>query len=237
MTELREIICGAERIPVQVSFDRHRTLRLCVRPEGLVRVRAPLRTRPELIQAHVESKSAWILRHLERFRAMRQAARPLEFVSGEIHAFLGQGYELVVSQGERNAVRLTETSLEVTTRFPPRPDKVRTLLDAWYLSQARELFARVIRDMLPRFDALGVPRPAKLTVRAMTSRWGTCSLARAITLNRHLVRAPLSCVEYVVAHELSHLRHHGHDARFYGLLETVMPDWKARRKRLREVSI
>jgi predicted metal-dependent hydrolase len=71
----------------------------------------------------------------------------------------------------------------------------------------------------------------------MTSRWGTCSRAGAVTLNRHLVRAPLACVEYVVAHELCHLRHHSHDARFYGLLQTLMPDWKERKQRLRGVAI
>lgn len=237
MDDLLEISLGAKLLLVRVSFDRFRTLRLSVRPDGSVSVRAPRKTSKAFIQSHVQGRAEWIFRHLERFRGLQHAAQPLEYISGETHAFLGQGIELAVSQGERNAVRLTNETFEVTTRFPPQPDKVRALLEAWYLSQARELFARIIRDMQPRFDALGVPRPAKLTVRAMTSRWGTCSLARTITLNRHLVRAPLPCVEFVVAHELCHLRHHGHDARFYGLLETVMPDWKARRKRLREVAI
>ena len=237
MTEVHEIICGTERIPVEVSFDRHRSLRLCVRPEGTVCVRAPFRTSRQHIHAHVQGKAAWILRHLERFRTLRQTARPLAYVSGESLAFLGRDYTLEVRQDERNAVRLTEASMEVTTRFPPRPDTVRRLLDAWHLEQARELFSRLIREALPSFDALGVPRPARLKIRAMTSRWGTCSLARTITLNRHLLRAPLPCVEYVVAHELCHLRHHGHDAQFYGLLEAIMPDWKARRKRLRQVAL
>jgi len=82
-----------------------------------------------------------------------------------------------------------------------------------------------------------VPRPKLLKVRAMTTRWGTCSRAGVITLNRRLVEAPLSCVEYVAAHELCHLRHHGHDARFYGLLVLVLPDWKARRDALRRAPI
>jgi len=237
MSERHEIICGTERIPVEVSFDRHRSLRLCVRPEGTVCVRAPFRTSTQHIHAHVQRKAAWILRHLERFRALRQAARPLAYVSGETLAFLGRDYTLEVRQGERNAVRLSEECVEVTTRLAPRPDQVRRLLDAWHLEQAKELFSRLIREALPSLDAHGVPRPAQLKIRAMTSRWGTCSLARTITLNRHLVRAPLSCVEYVVAHELCHLRHHSHNAQFYGLLEAVMPDWKARRKRLRQVAI
>ena len=93
------------------------------------------------------------------------------------------------------------------------------------------------RELVPVVAAHGVPRPAQLKIRAMTSRWGTCSRSGSITLNRHLMRAPLTCVEYVVAHELCHLVHHGHDARFYGLLAAIMPDWKARRLRLRSVPI
>jgi predicted metal-dependent hydrolase len=238
MLELLEIAHGDQRILVQIRYDRFRTLRLSVRPEGTVIVRTPRRTSQAQIRSHVESKAAWILQHLERFRALREALpQPHAYLSGETHAYLGRGYILEARQAERNAVRLAEDCLVVTTVFPPSPAKVQKLLDAWYLEQARELFLRLIRELLPRLDALGVPRPARMKIRAMTTRWGTCSRSGTITLNRHLMRAPLPCVEYVVAHELCHLQHHGHDARFYGLLATIMPDWKARRKRLREVPI
>ncbi|OGR40628.1 MAG: hypothetical protein A2051_13095 [Desulfovibrionales bacterium GWA2_65_9] len=238
MLELLEITHAGQRILVQVRYDRFRTLRLSVRPEGTVLVRTPRRTSQAQIRSHVEGKAAWILQHLERFRALREAApQPHAYLSGEIHAYLGRSYILETRQAERNAVRLEEDCLVVTTVFPPNPEKVRKLLDAWQLEQARELFLRLMRELHPRLDALGVPRPAQLKIRAMTSRWGTCSRSGSITLNRHLMRAPLECVEYVVAHELCHLRHFGHDAHFYGLLERVLPDWKARRKRLRVVPI
>lgn len=238
MIELLEIAHEGQRILVQVRYDRFRTLRLSVRPEGTVIVRAPRRTSATQIRSHVESKAAWILQHLERFRILREATpQPHAYLSGETHAFLGRGCILEARQDARNAVRLEGDCLVVTTVFPPSPEKVQRLLDAWYLEQARELFLRLIRELLPGLDALGVPRPARMKIRAMTSRWGTCSRSGTITLNRHLMRAPLACVEYVVAHELCHLQHHGHDKRFYGLLASIMPDWKTRRKRLRGVPI
>ncbi|MDQ7833931.1 MAG: SprT family zinc-dependent metalloprotease [Humidesulfovibrio sp.] len=238
MLELLEITHAGQRILVQVRYDRFRTLRLSVRPEGTVLVRAPRRASQTQIRAHVETKAGWIIRHLERFRVLREAApQPLTYLSGETHAFLGREYTLEARQDERNAVRLEDGCLVVTTLFPPTPEKVRKLLDTWHLEQARELFHRFLRALQPQFDALNVPRPACLKIRAMTSRWGTCSRSGTITLNRHLTRAPLECVEYVVAHELCHLRHFGHDAHFYGLLERVVPDWKARRRRLRSVPL
>jgi len=230
-----EITASDERIPVELSFDRFRSLRISVRPEGVVRVRAPQGSSLNYVQEHVQAKADWIARHLERFRS-RTPVRCLAYVDGEAHAFLGREYRLDLRHGPgsgRRGVRLADDRLEVASAAPLEPERVRKMLDAWYLAQAREVFTLAIRELLPRFDALGVPRPTKLKVRAMTSRWGTCSRAGVITLNRHLVKASPPCVEFVVAHELCHLRHHGHDARFYGLLSAILPDWKERRARLR----
>jgi len=230
-----EIIADGERIPVELCFDRFRSLRISVRPEGVVRVRAPQGSSLVYVQEHVQAKAEWIARHLERFRS-RTPVRCLAYVDGEVHAFLGREYRLDLKSGCRTGprgVRLVDDRLEIASSTPLEPERVRKLLDAWYLKQAREVFTLAIRELLPRFDALGVPRPTQLKVRAMTSRWGTCSRAGVITLNRHLVKASPPCVEFVVAHELCHRRHHGHDARFYGLLASIMPDWKERRARLR----
>jgi len=230
--ESHELIHDGQRIPVQVRFDRFSTLRLSVRRDGTVSLRAPFGTSAEHLRARLESKAPWIARHLERFRALGQAASPCAFTSGEIHPYLGTGYRLEVVQGRRSAVRLDGDALEVVTLAQARPDTVRRLLDAWYAQQAREVFTRVIRELVPRLDAHGAPRPAQLKIRAMTSRWGTCSRAGVITLNRHLVKAPLPCVEFVAAHELCHLKHLAHNAPFYGLLAAIMPDWRERKKRL-----
>ena len=75
-----------------------------------------------------------------------------------------------------------------------------------------------------------------LILRTLQSRWGSLSAAGTMTLNVHLVRAPRACIEYVVAHELCHLKHRGHDAAFFQLLERVMPDW-AERKELLELAL
>jgi len=240
MADTFDIFAADERITVLLEFDRFRSLRIAVRPEGLVRVRAPFGLARSTVQTRVQAKALWIARHLARFREREPARRPA-FVQGEAHAYLGREYALEIRQASRQQPRqpvaLVDGRMEMTLTRPPDPARVRRVLETWYLEQAREVFTRVIRELLPRFDALGVPRPKLLKVRAMTTRWGTCSRVGVITLNRRLVEAPLACVEYVAAHELCHLRHHGHDARFYGLLALVLPDWKARRDALRHAPI
>jgi len=235
--ERLELSLDGESVPVELGFDRFRTMRISIRREGLVRVRAPKGMSLELIHERLAAKSDWILKHLEAFRTRREAAPSLRHVDGETHHHLGQGCTLQVRRGERNAVHLEGSALLVTTRLEPRPEAVRKLLDAWRAEQARELFTKVIRELLPLLDAHGAPRPERLKVRAMKSRWGSCSRARAICLNLHLIKAPFRCIKYVAAHELCHLLHHGHDARFYGLLTAIMPDWKERKKLLAEQPI
>lgn len=224
-----ELDLDGECAPVELSFDGFRSLRISIRPEGLVRVRAPRGTPRAFILERLEAKAAWMRKHLEAFRQRKQAAPPQRFEDGAGLLHLGGVLTLALAREARNSVRLEGGRLVVATRQEPTPEAVRRLVEGWRTGQARELFARVIRELLPRLDALGAPRPRALTIRAMKTRWGSCSRQRRITLNLHLIKAPRSCIEYVAAHELCHLLRHAHDARFYALLAAVMPDWKERR--------
>lgn len=224
-----ELLLDGESTPVELSFDGFRSLRISIRPEGLVRVRAPKGTPRAFILERLQAKAAWMRRHLDRFRQRKQAAPPPLFDDGAGLLHLGSVATLRLRREARDCVRLEDGLLVVATRREPTPEAVRKLVEGWRAGQARELFARVIRELLPRLDALGAPRPKVLTIRAMKSRWGSCSRQRRITLNQHLIKAPLACIEYVAAHELCHLLRHAHDARFYALLTAVMPDWKQRR--------
>lgn len=227
-----EVAYGTHRIPVQVDFDGYRTLRISVRPDGVVSVRAPEGTPEEHVQERAQAKAAWIFRQLEHFRLLRQVAGPREYVSGETHRYLGRSYRLRVREGDRNEVRLAGRFFEISTANAPRRAKVRELMDAWYLRRAREVFERVLHELCLRHAGLGLTAPPRMIVRAMASRWGSCSRSGTITLNRHLVRAPMGCVQYVIAHELCHLCHYGHTPGFYDLLATIMPDWCEQRAKL-----
>lgn len=226
-------------VPVEYARDRHTTLRISVRREGYVRVRGPQDSTRAQAEDFLRRKAGWIAAHLQRFREMEAAAPAPGYRDGETLLFLGRAYRLALRRGGKNAVELLEAEglLLVTTRAEPAPEQVRKLVEAWRRARAWEIFPRVLKDWLPRVQALGPARPAQLKLRSMKSRWGSCSRLGVITLNLALAQAPPECIEYVVAHELCHLLRMAHDERFKALLTAVMPDWRRRRALLRGLPI
>ncbi len=105
------------------------------------------------------------------------------------------------------------------------------LLDQWYTEKAEKQFHHAFERCWPKFEKQGTPRP-DIQIRKMKSRWGSLSAKGRLTLNTDLVRAPKECIDYVVTHELCHLKHHNHSPAFYELLEKSMPDWKKRKHKL-----
>lgn len=225
-----ELAYGPETIRYQVQWvPTRRTLGIEVHPDQSVVVRAPAGCAEDVIAARVKKRASWISRQIADFQRYSPRTPQRQFVSGETHLYLGRQYRLKVVEGEPASVRMNRGQLMVTVPGKADPDRVRVMLHRWYLDHARQIFGEVLDECLRRFR--GQQRP-RLIVRAMQSRWGSLSQAGSMTLNANLVRAPRACIEYVVTHELCHLRHRDHDASFFRLLGRVMPDWENRKQQL-----
>ncbi|MDI6750298.1 MAG: SprT family zinc-dependent metalloprotease [Rhodocyclaceae bacterium] len=221
---------GRETIRYEVRFlPTRRTLGIEVHPDQRVVIRAPVGCTEDVIADRVRKRASWISRQIADFRRYSPRTPQRQYVSGETHLYLGRQYRLKVGAGETASVRMTRGQLCVTMPGIPDPERVKTMLHRWYLDHARRVFSEVLDQCLIRFK--GHPRP-RLIVRAMQSRWGSLSQTGSMTLNVNLVRAPRACIEYVVTHELCHLRHRDHDASFFKLLGRVMPDWEQRKQKL-----
>jgi predicted metal-dependent hydrolase len=221
---------GADTICYEVRFlaSRH-TLAIEVHPDSRVLVRAPLGCPETLIAERVRKRAGWINRQLSEFDRYRPRTPARQYLNGESHLYLGRQYRLKLVSGDGANVKLTRGKLLVTVPSDPEPERVKSLLQRWYLDRARAVFTELVDASLLRFKGVEPPR---LIVRAMKSRWGSLSRAGTMTLNVNLVRASRPCIEYVVTHELCHTLHRDHDARFFKLLRQVMPDWEQRKQRL-----
>lgn len=221
---------GVDTIRYEVRFLASRqTLAIEVHPDSRVLVRAPVACPEAPIAERVRKRAAWIARQLAEFERYRPRTPARQYLSGESHLYLGRQYRLKLVLGDAASVKLTRGQFLVALPGKPEAERVKALLHRWYLDRARAVFAEVLNGSVLRFRGIEHPR---LIVRAMQSRWGSLSCAGTMTLNADLVRAPRSCIEYVVVHELCHIGHRKHDARFFKLLGQAMPDWKERKQRL-----
>lgn len=214
---------------------RNNSIAIHVEPEGIVLVDAPVGASREVILAAVRKRARWIQLHVAGFLRRRTYALPREYVSGEAVMYLGRRYLLKVIQTDdvEQGARLFGAHLEVrsATRSPM---EVRAAMDRWFRSRARIVLAERMGVMLGALRWKHPPPPVRL--QAMEAQWGSCSPAGRLTLNPWLVKAPRDCIDYVVLHELCHLKEHNHSPRFYRLLDKHMPLWRGRKERLDELA-
>lgn len=234
-TALRTFIFGSQSIPYALERAPRRTLAITVRPDGSVHVRAPQHAEESRIEQVLHRRARWILRQQRFFSQFLPRTPARRYISGETHLYLGRQYRLRVravdAAATQETVKLTGGYLYVYTQEPENPQRVKAHLDAWYMAHAQERFRERLAFCLQSLPGWNIDAPT-LHIRPMARRWGSCSASGELTLNVDLIRAPRACIEYVIMHELCHLRHPDHSTQFYTLLSSVMPDWQARKLRL-----
>lgn len=204
-------------------------------PTGRVRIAAPLAMGDESIRLAVVEKLAWIKRQRAAFAQQpRQSTR--EMVSGESHYFLGRRYRLLVHEEDatpRVAIRGLR-ALDLFVRPGSSRERRLAILEGWYREQLKE----IARPMMDKWQRALRVRASALAIKKMKTRWGTCTEeARRVWLNLELAKKPLRSIEYVLVHELAHLRVPSHSKEFTKLLDAQMPDWRERRKELQELTL
>ena len=208
-----------------------KTLEIAVHPAGRVVVKAPVDVKIEDIEARVIRRARWIQKQQAYFQQFRPRTPPRQYIGGETHRYLGRQYRLKLVHGGRASVKLSRGYFWITCQDPRNREEVRRLLWQWLTTRAREKFAESFERCWPHFSRQGLPRPG-LKIRRMKTRWGSLSESGALTLNVSLIQTSRECIDYVITHELCHLKHPDHSPSFYRLLEKVMPDWEKRKHKL-----
>lgn len=225
------ITYGKEIISFHVFYVDRKTLEIAVHPDSDVVIKAPLRTEYEEVQKMVVKRARWIKRQLDYFAQFNPRTPQRQYIGGETHLYLGRQYRLKIATGERDEVKLTKGYFHVTVKENPAYEKVKKLLEDWYLEKATEKFSESFERCWPYFGKQFLSKP-RIRIRRMKKRWGNLSKNGTLTLNADLIRAPKECIDYVVTHELCHLQYHDHSPAFFQLLERIMPDWEKRKHKL-----
>jgi len=219
----------------QISYRLHRAdrkhLRVVVSPELTVDVFAPKSVNDDQIHLSVKKKAPWIARTLDKLESYHPLPVPKRYISGETLVYLGRQYRLKVMKGSRLPAKLMGRFLRVWVEDKSDTPSVKKAVDKWYRKRARETLGRYLEKCYSVALRHGIPTPL-LVIRKMRRRWGSCSRKGRITLNVNLVKVPVHCVEYVIMHELCHLKHNNHSKAFYSLLTRCQPDWRKRKETL-----
>jgi hypothetical protein len=223
---------GSLRIPFQVEFGERKQLTIHVHPELRLEVLAPSGRDIDRVLKRVDARSGWIAKQWRYFEQFHPTSPARQYVSGETHLYLGRQYRLKVTRQAESSVKLIGRFLHVRHADKNDQAAIRELVSDWYQEHATRLFDTRLKKCLEGCKSLGLQESPKLTVRSMTRRWGSCTKAGNISLNFDLVKTPIHCIDYVIVHELCHLKIHNHSPAFYRLHSQCMPDWENRKQRL-----
>ena len=220
-------------VTVSYRFERSRrkSIGFTVGPEGLV-VRAPGWVPLREVDAAVQEKARWILTKLQQMRErVSLPAQPAPaWVHGADLPYLGGTVRLcVVSRGQLPDVPPHVQPLALSLPPEASATQVREAAEAWFKKKARTLFEERLQHFAPQ---LGVQHK-RLSLSAARTRWGSARSDGHIRLNWRLIHLPLAQIDYVVVHELAHLRVMDHSPHFWDTVGEVMPDYKERRRLLR----
>lgn len=224
---------GDRRIRCEVRRSKQRVKRsiaIHVDPDGRVRVDAPMQVADTDVRTALTHRLAWIHRRMVEAENRQKLVAPREYVSGETTIYLGRRYRLkvVTSQGA-SQVRLRGGYLEVTVS-ERSPESIKRELEKWFRARAKEFLPRRLATISARLKWVKAVPP--LSIRRMSRQWGSCSPQGRIALNVDLVRVPRDCIDYVLLHELAHLKEHHHGPAFYRILDRHFPGWKQTKVRL-----
>jgi len=216
-------------MPVTIDHivrSKRKTLALIIETDGSVTVRAPLRASEKNILQFVEKHAKWV----EKKKMETHAAVPLQprqFLPGERFLYLGQAYPLETVEDQEMQLVLDG---EVFKLAESAQTNAKMIFQDWYRRHARQ----VIEPRTALFAKKHQLHYEKIRISSARTRWASCSSKGTLSFSWRLILLHPDVIDYVIIHELAHTVHHNHSKRFWKLVEELLPDYKERRKQLRE---
>ena len=217
-------------LKVEVERKWIRNIYLRVSPtDARIRISAPMLMSERAIRQFVLAKEAWIRQRLRRV-GERQSPTPREYLSGELHYYMGQGYRLQVVHGNGPArVERADDQIILYIREGATKEQREVAMREWYRAEMKALIAVLVA----RWEAVIGVKARRISIKRMRTIWGSCNhRTHDINFNLELMKKPLHCIEYVVVHELLHIIVSLHNDEFKALLTRYLPDWRETKREL-----
>jgi predicted metal-dependent hydrolase len=212
-----------------VRQDR-KTVSLTVQPSLNIVLKCPKDYTQKKIDVFIKRKWYWMEKQIRELRRLQRSSAKKEYVSGESFLYLGRQYKLVVEKDVVDSVGLTKGKIVMrTTKDIQNKMYNQKLLKEWYARRSKEMLNERYSKMLRGFDYEFSP---ELDLRKMSKRWGSFLAKKKVLLNPELIKASKECIDYVITHELCHMKHHDHSAAYYRFLQSKFPGWEKAKEAL-----
>lgn len=218
-TETILVAIADEKIPVSVVRSARRSSSIEVTRSATLVARMPMRARDVDLHRMVAQNERWLANKLSSMREMVKE-QPAAFADGARFWYLGERYPLAITDSA-DALRLERGIFYLSRAAQPYGSQTFT---NWYMREARAVLPARVRDFAARFGVTHGP----IRVTSARTRWGSCSGDGSLQFSWRLIMARVEVIDYVIAHELAHLRWRGHGVRFWKQVATYLPDYKAR---------
>ncbi len=213
------------RKPIKRAYLRVRS------PDGQITVNAPLQLPMVMIHALITQHYGWIIKNQTRLSQQNPAPDAWALTPGQTLHVLGEPHRLhLASNAECDHIECRDGVLYLHSRMPLRAEHQRALINHYL----RVRLHGILHERLPFWSASMGVTASFIGIKRMKTRWGSCNIRdRRIWINLELARMPMGCIDLVLVHELTHLLERGHNARFYGLMNQFLPDWRAHEAELK----
>lgn len=229
----RRLQVGSHLLEYTLVRSRRRTIGFLVSDEGL-RLTAPKWVSIAEIEAAIHEKQRWIFTKIteRRERSARRLQPQMQWRDGATLPYLGSDITLRIAAGRNAGIAFEEARRELTVSLPADAgeQQLKDRVQGWLQGEAKRIFA----ERLPLYAARLEVTYRAFSLSSATTQWGSCTADGKIRLNWRLVHFTLPLIDYVIAHELSHLREMNHSPRFWATVQSIFPEFQSAKKALRE---
>ncbi|NLB33106.1 MAG: M48 family metallopeptidase [Tissierellia bacterium] len=224
-----------ENIDIELIRKNIKNIHLSVHPpDGRVRLSVPKRMDDEAVRLFVISKLSWINKHKKKYSLLERQAE-IEFLSGESHYFLGSRYilNIIETTGKQRVQLRDDKYIDLYVRENSTKEKREKIMLEWY----RQKLKMLVPGYIEKWENIIGVRVNDWGVKLMKTRWGTCNIRdKRIWINLELAKKNVTCLEYIVVHEMVHLLERYHNDVFKGYMSEFLPNWKSIKEELQKIN-
>ena len=219
-------------IEYTLSRNAKKNVNFRIKSTGEVCISAPRRVTKSELEKMIYEKADWILSNKEKMSTKKQNTIDKDIKNGSQIFINGKNYIIKIIIGNFNHVYMHDTilTIQIKENYITSQEYINNYFENWQKEKMYITSDKLIDIYLAKLNKYNLTKP-ELSIRTMTSRWGSCIPSKnKITINKNLIYPPEECLEYVILHELSHLIEANHSKSFYNIISNIMPNWKERKK-------